>query len=76
MPIDLKELEESLIKFRLDVIERLTEISAEISALQTAVSEAPVSKTRLQALRRASKKILYQFRDSHLQRISLPHQLR
>jgi hypothetical protein len=76
MAIDFEELEDALVKFRLDIINRLTEISSEINALQAAVLEAPVDKKRLAELREASRKIQYKFGDVHAQNISLPHQLR
>jgi sulfur transfer complex TusBCD TusB component (DsrH family) len=74
--VNIDDLEDSLPQFRLDIINRLAEISAEISALQTAVLEALVSKERLKSIRNKSRKLLHKFGDTHALNISPPHQLR
>ena len=76
MAINLEELEDALMQFRLDIINRLTELSTEISALQSAVLEAPINEEKLDKLRENAKKIRHKFGDLHAQHISLPHQLR
>jgi len=76
MALDEQELGDTLMEFRLSLIRQLGEISMEISVLQQAVQEAPVSAARLEAIRKKAKKVLGKFEDTHALHISLPHQRR
>jgi len=73
MAINLEHLEDALVQFRLDIIERLSELSIGISVLELAILESGVPKARLIALRKACKKNQHRFRDIHTQGISHPH---